>query len=170
MTNLLCDRVTIFEGASLVRYVTFYHAYHLVLRNRHVRYTDAVAHLLNHDGLAIRWVEGFIYVVNILCVGIVEAVQLQNDVLSQSGSSRRDAASSCQIYMIVVAYLLDVTHFEDSPIYISIESIAQLLCHVAQVQVVVRNLSKVYVFTEVWVSSIRRTIFDSLSVGQVAIC
>ena len=125
--------------------------------------------MLNGNCLAVRRIQRLIHVVDILRVRIVEAVELQDDVLGQLGSRRRDTTSSCQIHMIVVAHLLDVTYLEDSPVQRTIETIAQFLCHVTQVQVVVGNLTHVHVLTEIGVRGVRCTIEDSLSVCQVTI-
>ncbi len=71
--------------------------------------------------------------------------------------------------MIIVTSLLDVAHLEDSPVQRPIEAVAQLLCHMAQVQVVVGNLSQVHMLAEIGVSGIGGTVEDSLCVSQVTI-
>ena len=125
--------------------------------------------MLDGDSLAVRGIQRLIHVVDILRVGIVEAVKLQDDVLGQTGSRGRNTTSGSQIDMIVVAHLFNVAHFEDSPVQRTIEAIAQLLCHVAQVQVVVGNLTHVHMLAEVWVRGVGGTIEDSLGVCQVTI-
>ena len=81
-TNLIGNGVAILEGTGLVRDVTLYDTYHLLLGNRDIRYTDAVANVLNGNSLAVRRIQRLIDVVDELGIGVVEAVQLQDDVLS----------------------------------------------------------------------------------------
>ena len=168
-TDLLCYGVRILEGTGLVGDVALYDTYHLLLGNRDVGHTDAVADLLNHDGLAVRWIQGFIDVVDKLGIGIVEAIQFQDDMLGQTCCRGRDTTSGCQVDMVIVAHLLDVADFKNSPVQRTIEAIAQFLCHVAQVQVVVGNLTQVDVLAEVGVGGVRGTIENGLCIGQVTI-
>ena len=126
--------------------------------------------MLNGNSLAVGGIQWLIDVVDELGIGIMERVQLQDDLLSQTGSRGRDTAGSSQVDMIVVAYLLNVTNLKDSPVYIAVETIAQLLCHVAQVQVVVGNLAQVDVLAEVRIGGIGGTILDSLCICQHTVC
>ena len=71
--------------------------------------------------------------------------------------------------MIVVTYLFNVANLEDSPIYIAIEAVAQLLGHVAQVEIVIWDFAHIYMFTEIGIGSIGGTIFNGLSICQIAI-
>ena len=125
--------------------------------------------MLNGNSLAVRRIERFIYIVDVLCVRIVERVQLQNHMLGQTGSSRRDTTCSSQVYMIVVTYFLNVAHLKDSPVNISLEAIAKLLCHMTQVQVVIGDFTQVDVLAEIGIGGVRSTIKNSLGIGQVAI-
>ena len=78
---------------------------------------------------------------DVFCVGIVERVELQDNSFGQTGSCGRNAAGCGQIDVVVIAYFLNIAHFEDSPVDVTIESVAQFLCHVTQMQVVIRNLT-----------------------------
>ena len=71
--------------------------------------------------------------------------------------------------MIVVTHLLDVAHFQDSPVNITVEAIAELLCHVTQMQVVVGNLTQVDMLAEIGIGGVGGTIKDRLGIRQVAI-
>ena len=90
-------------------------------------------------------------------------------MLSQTGCCGRNTTSGSQIDVIIVTHLFNVAHFEDSPIQRTVETIAQLLCHVTQVQVVVGNLTQIDVLAEVGVGGVGSTIEDSLCIGQVTI-
>ena len=71
--------------------------------------------------------------------------------------------------MIVIAYFLNVANLQNSPIQRTIEAVAQLLGHMTQVQVVVRNLTQIDVLAEIGVSGVRGTIEDGLCICQVTI-
>ena len=125
--------------------------------------------MLDGNCLTIRRIQRLVNVVDILGIGIMEAVQLQNHMLSQLGSCGRDTTSSSQIDMIVITYLFNIAHLKDGPVQRTIETITQLLCHVTQVQVVIGNLSQVHVLTEIGVGGVWGTIQDSLGIGQITI-
>ena len=55
-SNLIGYGVAVLEGTGLVGDVTLYNTHHLLFGNRDVGLTDAVAYMLNHDGLAVRGV------------------------------------------------------------------------------------------------------------------
>jgi hypothetical protein len=90
-------------------------------------------------------------------------------MLGQTGSSRRDTTCSGQEDMIVVTHLFNVAHLKDSPVNISIEAIAKLLCHMTQVQVVIGDFTQVDMLAEIRIGGVGSTIKDSLGIGQVAI-
>ena len=167
--NLVGHGVAVLEGAGLVGDVALYNTHYLVLGDAHVGLTDAVADMLNGNSLAVGGIQRLIYVVDELGIGVVERVELQDDVLGQTGSGRADTTGGSQVDMIVVAHLLNVANLEDGPVNVAIETIAQLLCHVAQVQVVVGNLAQVHMLAEVGVGGVGSTIEDSLCVGQVTV-
>jgi len=104
-TNLIGHGVAVLEGTGLIRDVTLYDTYYLLLGNRNVGLTDAVADVLDGNSFAVRRIQRLIDVVDELGVGIVEAVELEDDVLSQTGSRRTDTTGSGQEDMIVVANL-----------------------------------------------------------------
>ena len=162
-------RVAVLEGAGLVGDVTFYDTHHLVLGNRDVGNADTVADVEDGNGLAVRGVQRLVDVVEILGVGAVERVQLEDDLLGQTGSRGADTAGGGQVDVIVVAAVLDVADLKDGPVHVAVETVAQLLCHVAQVQVVVGNLAHVDMLAEVGVGGVGGTVEDSLRVGQVAV-
>ena len=116
VSDLICYRVTVLEGTGLIGDVTLHDTSHLILRNSHIGYTDTVAYMLDGDSLAVRRIQRLIHVVNELRIGVMEAVQLQNHMLSQTGSRRRNTTGSSQIDMIVVTHLFDVAHLEDCPV------------------------------------------------------
>ena len=136
----------------------------------HVGFAYAVAYLIDGDGLAVGRVEWLIHVVDEFRVGVVEGVEFQNDALGKAGSRGTDAAGSGEVSLVVAVSLFDVAHLKDSPVHITIESVAQFLCHVAQVQVVVGYLAGIDVLAEVVVSRIGSAVFDGVGVGQVTIC
>ena len=78
-------------------------------------------------------------------------------------------AGSGEVDAPVVAGVLNVADLEDGPVDIAVESIAQFLCHVAQVQVVVGNLASIHMLTEIGVRGVGSTIEDSLGVGQITV-
>ena len=168
-TNLLSNRVAILKGTSLIRNIALYYTNNLILRNAYIWLTDTVANMLDGYSLAVRGIQWLVYIVNELCIRIVERVELQNDLLGQTGSCRRNTTGSSQVNMIVVTHLFDVAHLKNSPINITIESITQLLSHVTQVKIVIWNLSHIYMLTEIGVGSIRSTILDSLCISQITI-
>ncbi len=122
--------------------------------------------MLNGDSLAVGGIQWLIDVMDEFGIGVVERVQLQDHVLGQTGSSGRNTTGSSQIDMIVVTNLLDVAHLQDGPVHITVETIAQLLCHVAQVQVVVGNLTQIDMLAEVGVGGVGGTVLDGLCVSQ----
>ena len=168
-TNLIRYRIAVLKSTGLVGDVALHDASNLLLGDADIRLTDAVTYMFDGDSLTVRGIQRLIYVVNILCIGVMEAVEFQDNVLGQTGSCRRNTTSSRQIDVIVVAHLFDVAHLENGPIYIAIKSIAQLLCHVAQMKVVIRNLTHVHVLAEIGVGGVRGTIEDSLCVCQVTV-
>ena len=168
-TNFIGNRVAVLEGTGLIGDVTLDDTHHFLFRNRDVGFADAVADMLDRNGLAIRRIEGLIDVVDEFGIRIVERVELEDDLLGQTGTRRRDTTGSGQVDVIVVAHLLDVTNLEDGPVNVTIETIAQLLCHVAQVQVVVGNLAQIDVLAEIRVRGVGSTIEDSLCICQIAI-
>ena len=103
-------------------------------------------------------------------IGVVETVQLQDHFLGQTGSRRRDTSGSGQIHMIVIAHLFDVAHLEDSPVHITIETIAQFLGHMTQVQIVVGNLTQIDMLAEIGVCGVGSTVEDGLGISQVTVC
>ena len=170
VTDLVGDRIAVFEGASLIRDVTLNNTCQLAGRELDIGLTDTVTHMLDRNSLAVRRIQWLIYVVDKLGVRIVEAVQLQdNTLLCQTYNSWRDTTGSCQITTDLVAYLLDVTHLDDSPIHITQETIAQLLRHLREMNVIVSNLTLVHVLTIVGVGGVRSTILDSLLIRQYTI-
>ena len=166
---LLCNWVAILKGTCLVWNITFNYAYHLVFRNAYVWLTNTVAYVFNRNSLAIRRVQWFIYIVNEFGVSVVERVKLQDNFLGKTSCSWRNTTSSSKIHMIVVTNLLNVANLKNCPIYISVETITQLLSHMTQVQVVIWNLAHINVLTEIRIGCIRCTIFNSLSISQVTI-
>ena len=168
-TDFICNWVAIFKGTSLIRDVALYHTNNLIFWNAYVWFTDTVANMLDGYSLAIRRIQWLVYVVNKFGVWIVERVKLQYDLLCQTSSCRRYTTGSSKINMIVVTHLFDVANLENSPINIAIETITQLLSHMTQVQVVIRNLAHVYMLTEVGIGCIRSAILDSLSISQITI-
>ena len=110
-----------------------------------------------------------IHVVQIFCVGAVEVVVLQNDVLGQSGGCRADATGRGEVCLACGFALFEVAHFEYGPVHLSHESVAQLLCHLREVDVVVGNLAHVHVLAEVAIGGIGGTIADGLCVGKVTV-
>ena len=125
--------------------------------------------MLNRNGLAVRGIERLIHVVDELGVGVVEGVQLQNHPLGQACCRGADAAGGGQIDAVFGGSLLNVAHFEDGPVHFAVETIAQLLCHVAQVEVVIRNFSHVHVLAEIGIGGVGSTVFDGLCIGQVTV-
>ena len=120
-------------------------------------------------GLAVGRVEGLVHVVYELGVGVVKRVQLQDDVLVQPGCRGRYASGGGQVGAHLAALLLDVAHLEYGPVHLSVEAVAQLLRHVAQLQVVVGNLAQVDVLAEVGVGGVGGAVLDGLRVGQVSV-
>ncbi len=169
IANLIGHGVAVLEGTGLVGNVALHHANHLLTGNRDVGLTDAVTDAEDGYGLAVGRVERLVDVVDVLGVGAVELVELEDDLLSQTGSRGADAAGSCQIDAHLVAHLLYVADLEDGPVHVAVESVAQLLCHVAKVQVVVGNLAQVDMLAEIGVGGVGSTVEDGLCVGQVAV-
>ena len=71
----------------------------------------------------------FINVVEELCVRAMEGVVLQDDVFCQACSCWAYAACRREVSLACCLAFLKVAHFENSPIHLSHESVAQLLCH-----------------------------------------
>ena len=96
-----------------------------------------------------------IYVVHELGVLAVEGVKLQNHVLCHSRYGRADATCRCEIRLAGVCTLLDVAHFEDSPVYLAVESIAEVLRHHGEMEVIIAYFVEVYCLAEAWISGVR---------------
>ncbi len=88
IANLLRHRITVLEGTGLIGDVALHNTHHLILRNRHVWLADAVAYVLDGDSLAVRRIKGLIHVVDELRIRIMEGVELQDHMLSQTGCRR----------------------------------------------------------------------------------
>ena len=99
----------------------------------------------------------------------MEGVQLKDDVLCQHSYCRTDATSSGEVSANLAIFLFNVAHFQDTPVQLAIKAITQLLCHVAQVKIVVSYLIHVDMLTEIWVRSIRSAELDSLCQCHIAI-
>ena len=84
VTYLCGHGVKVFEGACLIGYVTFHHAHNFLGVNLHVGSTYSVIYMYNGYGLAIGRILQFIHVVQVLGIGTVEGVVLQNHVLCQA--------------------------------------------------------------------------------------
>ena len=162
MSDFVGDGVAVFESSCLVGQVAFYDAHNLLARNFHVRLTDAVADVLDRNSLAIRRVSRLVNVLYELGVRIMETVEFEDDALCQSCSRRADAAGSGEIGFAGCFAFFDVAHFKDSPVDFAEESIAHLLCHVAEVDVVVRNFAGIHTLTEVAVRRVGCAILDSV--------
>ena len=158
--------VAVFESACLVREVAFNHTNNLLARNFNVRLTDAVAYIDDWNRLAERWVGWFVNILDELSVRVVERVKLQDNVLSKASCCRADTACCCQISLAGCFAFFDVADFENSPVNFSHESIAKFHSHVAQMKVVIRNLTCVNALTEIAVCRVRSTILDSISECQ----
>ena len=164
VSNLVSYRVGILEGSCLVGYVTFYNAHNLFGVYLYIGCAYAVVHVCDRYRLAARRVERLVYVVQIFCLGAVESVKLQHHVLCQACHCGADASGSRQVSLACVGAFLDVAHLNYRPVNLSHKAVAQLLCHVAQVDVVVGYLACVYVLAEVRVGGVGRAVFYSLRV------
>ena len=78
----------------------------------------------------------------------MEGVKLQYHVLCQACHCWADTSCCRKISLYDVAVFLYIADLKDSPVDVAIEAIAQLLCHVAEVYVVVCYLSHVHAFAE----------------------
>ena len=169
MANLVGNGVRVFECPCLIGEITFYHAYDFLGVDLHIWCTDAVAHLDDWNGLAQRWVEWLIHVVQMLGFGTVETVQLKDDLLGHACHCGGDAAGSCQIGLASALAFFDVAHFEDGPVDFAHKTIAQFLCHLAQVDVVVGDFAQVDALAELRVGGVGRTVFDGTLFSQHAV-
>ena len=128
------------------------------------RSTDAVTWVLDWNHLALRWVEWFVNVVQANRLRTMESIELENDTfLSKTCSCWSNTACCCEINFSV---WFDSTNLKDCPIHITHEAIAQFLCHVAEVEVVVSNLACIHMLTESWVSGVRCAIADSMFIRK----
>ena len=169
VSYLVCNGVAVGESTSLIRNVAFNHTHQFLFGYRHIRNTNSVAYMLNWNCLAVRRVKWLINIMNKLGIGIVESVQLKNNLFGQTGCSRRNTTSSCQVGTILCWCLLNIAHFKDCPVNFTIESIAQFLCHVAQMKVIVRNFSLINMLAEIGIRGIRSAILQSLCISQISI-
>ena len=169
VTDAVGHGVAVIEGAGLVGDVALHHAHEFLFRDGYIGLADAVAHLRDGDGKTVRRVEGLIHVVDKLGVGVMERVEFQNHSLGQTGCRGTDATGGSEIGLVEIAGILNVANLEDGPVYVTVETIAQLLCHVAQMKVVVRNLTHVHMLAEIRVGGVGCTILDGLGNSQVAI-
>ena len=99
----------------------------------------------------------------------MESVQLQDNMLSQHSYCRTDATSGSKISANLAVFLLNVAHFQNTPVQLAIETIAELLCHVTQVEVVICDFVLVYMLAEIWVGGVGGTELDGLCVRHVTV-
>ena len=157
------------EGPCLVGDVALHHSHNIPGVNLDIRLAYPVAHLRQRYRLAQGRVLQLIDVVQVLGAHAVERVMLQDDVLCQPGRRRTDAPGRGEVGLAGVCPLLHVAHFEYGPVHLTHEPVAQLLRHLAQVNVVVGNLSRVNMAAEVGVGGVGRTVAYGHGVRQVAV-
>ena len=87
-------------------------------------------------------------------------------MLCQACHCRADATGCREVSLHDVAVFLNVADLNDSPVDVAVESVAQLLCHVAQMNVVVCYLSHVHALAERRVCGIWCTVFDGVCLGE----
>ena len=167
LANLVCHRVSVLEWACLIRNVALHNTYNLLRIDLKVSGANAVCHFLYHYRLAHWWVQWLIHIVNAYRFGWVESIELNDDALlchaSHSGSY---ASGSCEIYLAVI---LNGTRLNDSPVNLSEETIAEVLCHHAKMYVIVSNLASIDMLAEGCVGSIWSAVADSLLIREDAI-
>ena len=170
VVSYLCGHwVDVFEGARLIGYVAFHHAHYLFGVNLHIGCAYPVVHMHDGDGLTVGRVLQFIHVVQVFGIGTVEGVVFQYHVLGQAGRRGTDASGRGEVGLAGVGPLFQVAHLKDGPIHFSHKPVAHLLCHLAQVDIVVCYLSQVDVLAEVGVGSVGRAVLDGLRIGQVSV-
>ena len=169
MAYLVSHRVRVFEGSGLVSDVTFNHACYLVGVNLDVRCAYAVAYVCDGYWLAQRRVKWLVDVVQMFCLGAVERVKLQDDVFGQTCHCRAYASCGCEVGAAFCFALVYVAHFKYGPVYLSHEAVAQFLCHLAQVYVVVGYLAGVDMAAEVTVCRVWCAVSYGLRVREVAV-
>ena len=81
----------------------------------------------------------------------MEVVELYDDTLCQSCGSSNDAACRGKGEVAFVVVLLYVRRLDDKPVHVAIEAVAQPLCHVSEVGVLVFYLTHVDMVAEVLV-------------------
>ena len=91
------------------------------------------------------------------------SVQLDDDHVGQAAYGRSDTTGSSQIDFTVFGQLAG---FDDGYVYFAHEAIAQFLCHLRKVDVVVGNLTVVYGFAEVGVGGVGSTVADGFGARQ----
>ena len=166
MAYLCRDRVRVLEGACLVRYVTLYDTDNLPRVNLDVWLADAVSDMGYHDWLAAWRVERLVDIVQETCLRVVERVELNDDLVSAARHSGRYAACCCEVSLADSLALLDGRALQYSPVYLAVESVAYLLCHVAEVEVGIVYLACIDMLAEVRVCGVGGAEPYRLCVGE----
>ena len=71
-SDLICYRITVLEGTSLIRDITLHYTNNLILRDTYIRLTNTIAYMLNGNSLTIRRIERLIHIMDELRIRIVE--------------------------------------------------------------------------------------------------
>ena len=170
LTNLGSDRIWILECASLIGNIALDNTNDTVCIHLDVRLANTIACLADIDGLAEGMILNLVNIMNTLAVGTVESIQPDDDtVLSPTTGCGAEPARGSRIDAALVAYLLDGTSLDDSPINITQVTLTDLGSHVREVEVGIMQLVKINVLTEIRVGGIRGTEVYGLCIGQCAV-
>ena len=91
IANLLRHGIAILETTSLIGQVALHDTYEFLSGHFHVRLTDTVAYMLDGNSLAVRRVEGLEHVVQESGLWVMESIELEHHMLSQTSCSGADA-------------------------------------------------------------------------------
>ena len=167
MPHLFRYRVKGLEGTRLLRNVTFHHAYNLPCIYLDILLANAVAHTADGDRCTKR---AFAYLVHIMQVTgsrTVEFVSFYKYALCQTYDGGHNTSCRSKESLARNVAFLQIGHFYDGKVYLSIKATAQTLCHVPQVHIFVVYLSKVGISAEVLVGRKWRTELDGMSCSHV---
>ena len=168
-TNLQCFGIHIGEGACLFGDVALNDSHNLLGGNADIVLSKPVIRFEHHDGTAVLPAVGrLVGIVQILGVGVVELVVFKDDVFCQACNGGDDTSCRRQVCAAFLVAFHHIADFDDGPVDLSIEPVAESLCHVSEVHVLVVHLSQVGVSAEILVRGEGCAEFDGFSYGHIS--
>ena len=125
-----------------------------------------VAGLVDGYLTAVRRIGRLIDVMQALGATGMGGIELNDNLIGQTGYGGSDTHTGGHPYLTVIS---NVKGLHDGNIKLAVESVTHLLCHMAQVDVIICNLTVVYSGTEILVGGIRSAVTQSVLTCQYSV-